>query len=134
MAVTITTAATSTAPYPFQQILQPCLAWARVAIDERLNGLLLNWYDAELAHRIVAHRDSIAGLVEGAPIVTISLGATPCLPTVAHEGEGICRFRGRAWDRVCAAVGDHPASQAWGSAPDSRHGPTLSITIRAFET
>jgi alkylated DNA repair dioxygenase AlkB len=56
-------------------ILEPYLAWARATLNARLNGLLLNWYDARLAHRIGAHRDSTAGLVEGSAIVTISLGA-----------------------------------------------------------
>jgi alkylated DNA repair dioxygenase AlkB len=60
---------------PVPPILAPFLAWAQAAIDPRLNGFLLNWYDAGLSHRIGAHRDSTAGLVEGAPIVTISLGA-----------------------------------------------------------
>ena len=61
---------------PIPAILEPLLDWARTVCDARLNGLLLNWYDAERAHRIGAHRDSIVGLVEGSPIVTISLGAT----------------------------------------------------------
>jgi alkylated DNA repair dioxygenase AlkB len=61
---------------PLPPILEPCLAWACQQFDARLNGLLLNWYDADLKHYIGPHRDSIAGLVEGSPIVTISLGAT----------------------------------------------------------
>jgi alkylated DNA repair dioxygenase AlkB len=61
---------------PVPSILAPYMTWARAAIEARLNGYLLNWYDAGLTHRIGAHRDSTTGLVEGAPIVTISLGAT----------------------------------------------------------
>jgi alkylated DNA repair dioxygenase AlkB len=60
---------------PIPPLLEPYLAWAREQLDARLNGLLLNWYDADLRHYIGPHRDSVAGLVEGAPIVTISLGA-----------------------------------------------------------
>jgi alkylated DNA repair dioxygenase AlkB len=60
---------------PVPPILAPYRTWAQADIDARLNGYLLNWYDAGLSHRIGAHRDSTAGLVEGAPIVTISLGA-----------------------------------------------------------
>jgi len=58
------------------ELLVPFLTWARELFDARLNGLLLNWYDAERKHYIGAHRDSTVGLIEGTPIVTISLGAT----------------------------------------------------------
>jgi len=59
---------------PVPNILGPFLVWAREAVDARLNGLLLNWYEAERRHYIGAHRDSRHGLVTGTPIVTISLG------------------------------------------------------------
>jgi hypothetical protein len=36
--------------------LEAFLAWSRTAIDPRLNGLLLNWYDARLGHYIGPHR------------------------------------------------------------------------------
>lgn len=59
---------------PLPVVLAPFLGWVRQAIDIRLNGLLLNWYDATRRHYIGAHRDSRQGLVTGTPIVTISLG------------------------------------------------------------
>ena len=43
-------------------------------VDDRLNGLLLNWYDGRLGHYIGKHRDSRVNMIHGAPIVTISLG------------------------------------------------------------
>jgi hypothetical protein len=49
---------------PVAPLLEPYLAWARRRLDARLNGLLLNWYDAALGHYIGPHRDSIAGLIE----------------------------------------------------------------------
>ena len=61
---------------PVPPLLEGLLAWAREHIEPRLNGLLLNWYDAERKHYIGKHRDSIKGMVEDTPIVTISFGAT----------------------------------------------------------
>ena len=54
--------------------LAPLLAWLRHAVDARLNGVLVNWYDLSLDHYIGRHKDSPVGLVEGAPIVTVSYG------------------------------------------------------------
>ena len=55
-------------------LLEPLLAWAQAKLDPRLNGLVLNWYDAAHEHYIGPHRDKTGGLIAGAPIVTISLG------------------------------------------------------------
>lgn len=62
------------AALPVTDNLAPFLAWACQAIDPRLNGILLNWYEATRGHYIGKHRDSIKNMIEGAPIVTISLG------------------------------------------------------------
>jgi alkylated DNA repair dioxygenase AlkB len=59
---------------PIPSLLQPLLTWAREEIDERLNGLLLNWYDGVHGHYIGKHRDSIRDVAEGVPIVTASYG------------------------------------------------------------
>lgn len=59
---------------PIPELLTPLLVWARKEIDERLNGVLLNWYDADLGHYIGRHRDSIEDMLTGAPIVTFSFG------------------------------------------------------------
>lgn len=50
------------------------LEWSQMNIDNRLNGLLLNWYDGQKGHYIGAHRDDTRDLFEDSPIVTISLG------------------------------------------------------------
>jgi hypothetical protein len=44
-------------------ILEPLHHWARQAIDDRLNGLLLNWYDGALGHYIGPHHDSTKKMV-----------------------------------------------------------------------
>ena len=113
-------------------ILAPYLAWVREAFDKRLNGLLLNWYDAALSHRIGPHRDSIIGLVEGSPIVTISLGATRVFRLSPAKGKGFVDFKAKhgsvfvmPWEtnrRVKHAV-PHRAADA---------GRRISITARAF--
>lgn len=48
--------------------------WCREAIDTRVNGALLNWYDASLGHYMGLHHDKSSALVAGSPIITISFG------------------------------------------------------------
>lgn len=59
---------------PIPQQLQLFLAWGQKNVDERLNGLLLNWYDGHKNHYIGAHRDDTRDLYSDSPVVTISLG------------------------------------------------------------
>jgi alkylated DNA repair dioxygenase AlkB len=121
--------------FPVPPVLEPFLRWSRVNIDDRLNGILLNWYDGALDHYIGAHRDSIKNMVPGCPIVTISVGE-----------ERI--FRIRRWPaRVKAEPVDFSARHGtvfvmpWETnqaftheVPSStRHkGRRISITLRAF--
>ena len=118
---------------PVPAILQPFLAWGREQFDGRLNGLLLNWYDAELAHRIGEHRDSIAGLVEGAPIGTISLGATRVFRLWPAKAKGFVDFEAAhgtvfvlPWETNLHVK--HGVPHRAGDA-----GRRISITVRAFE-
>jgi alkylated DNA repair dioxygenase AlkB len=116
---------------PVPAIIEPYLAWAQAELDAHLNGFLLNWYDAGLSHRIGAHRDSIAGLVEGAPIVTISLGATRTFRLSARE-KGFVDF-----EASHGSVFVLP----WETNRNVKHGVPhraadtgrrISITLRAF--
>ncbi|TCI92182.1 alpha-ketoglutarate-dependent dioxygenase AlkB [Tenacibaculum sp. M341] len=59
---------------PIPEIFKKFLKWSRENIDDKLNGLLVNWYDGKKNHYIGPHRDDIRDLSEGTPIVTISLG------------------------------------------------------------
>ena len=59
---------------PIPDLIAPLLAWSQAHVDERLNGILVNWYDGALGHKIGAHRDDEKELLAGAPIVTISFG------------------------------------------------------------
>jgi alkylated DNA repair dioxygenase AlkB len=119
---------------PVPTDLEPFHDWSRRTIDERLNGLLLNWYDGKLGHYIGPHHDSTKNMVDGAPIVTVSLGETrtfrlthPRLKTrsdfIAEDGS--------------VFVMPFDTNLAWKhSVPKSakRLGRRISITFRAFRT
>lgn len=60
---------------PLPEALRPFSDWAQ-GVYAKFNGVLLNWYDADLGNYIGAHRDSTVGLVHMSPILTASLGAT----------------------------------------------------------
>jgi alkylated DNA repair dioxygenase AlkB len=77
---------------PLPSVLEPFLAWCQSHIDSRLNGLLLNWYDAARGHYIGKHRDSPKNMVVGCPIVTISLGATRTFRVRPWKGTGYQDF------------------------------------------
>lgn len=72
---------------PTPDTLQPFLSWCRTNIDPRLSALLLNWYDARFKHYIGKHRDSPVGMIEGTPIVTISLGEARIFRLRPHSGK-----------------------------------------------
>ena len=73
---------------PLPDVMRPILEWAREQIDDRLNGVLMNWYDARQGHYIGAHRDSTIGLVPRTPIVTISFGEERVFRMRPHKGKG----------------------------------------------
>lgn len=116
---------------PLTEEMQPFLRWAQQR-DERLNGLLFNWYDGQQGHYIGAHRDSEIGRVEGTDIVTLSFGETRTFRMRPWKGKGyvdipvphgsvvvIPWLTNRAWTH------EVPASKA-------AVGRRISITVRAF--
>ena len=117
---------------PIPAILEAYLAWAQEQFDVRLNGLLLNWYDAGQKHYIGQHRDSTVGLVEGTPIVTISLGATRTF-RLRPKGKGFVDFEAAhgsvfvlPWETNLNVKHEVPHR----ARDTSRR---ISITARAFE-
>ncbi len=60
---------------PVPQLLLPLWNWIQQAVDPRLNGLLLNWYEGATADYIGAHHDKTKGIVAGSSIVTVSFSA-----------------------------------------------------------
>lgn len=116
---------------PVPDALQPYLAWARTAIDSRLNGLLLNWY-ADGEDYIGPHSDDTRDLQSDSPIVTIALGAERVFRLHPRGG-------GRRVDLLLAS--GRAVILSWGtnrafkhSVPRSRRvaDRRMSITLRAF--
>ena len=117
---------------PTPPSLQPFLEWSHSAIDSRLNGILVNWYDGALGHYIGRHRDSTANMVDGAPIVTISLGQERVFRLRPWKGEG-CRDFAAADGTVF--IMPYDTNLAWTHEITRRardQGQRISITLRAF--
>jgi alkylated DNA repair dioxygenase AlkB len=117
---------------PVPPLLAPLLDWARDAVDERLNGVLVNWYNGALRHYIGRHRDSTVNMVEGAPIVTISFGEERCFRLRPWRGSGVVDFAARDG---AVFVMSYETNRAWThEVPHSakRTGRRISVTLRAF--
>lgn len=122
----------SNAALPIPDLLIPYRDWAKAAIDPRLNGLLLNWYDGKLGHYIGKHRDIITGLIAGSPIVTISLGEERVFRLRPWRGQGwvdIPMSNGTVvimpWATNAAWTHEVPRSTRY-------QGRRISVTVRAF--
>jgi alkylated DNA repair dioxygenase AlkB len=118
---------------PIPSLLQPFVNWTMAAIDDRLNGVLLNWYEGSLGHYIGRHRDSMTNMVDGAPIVTISLGLERIFRLRPWKGKG-----SRDFPAVHGTVFIMPyeTNQHWTHEVPHRtrdQGRRISITLRAFE-
>jgi alkylated DNA repair dioxygenase AlkB len=121
------------AALPVPHELDPFQDWARRAIDDRLHGLLVNWYDGDLGHCIGPHRDSVKERVRGAPIVTISLGEQRVF-RLTHPGRRLtCDFRAKAGTVFVMPYGTKLTGKH--AVPRSaRHGGRrISLTLRALQ-
>ena len=117
---------------PLPDMLTPLLSWSKMKVDGRLNGVLVNWYDGSLGHKMGAHRDDEKELVAGAPIITISFGEARTFR--------LRRWKGR--DRHDIEVADNSVlvlPYATNIAfthevPASKQGigRRISVTLRAF--
>lgn len=120
---------------PVPQLLAGLLHWTKREIDERLNGLLLNWFEGS-GDYIGPHNDSTKALVQGAPIVTVSFGETRLFRL--EQGTGPAR-RVHDFDAVAGTVFMLPfaTSLSWKHSVPKRaryRGRWISVTFRAFET
>jgi len=117
---------------PVLPVLVPILAWSHQAIDGRLNGLLINWYDGKLGHYIGRHRDSISNMVPGAPIVTVSLGESRTFRLRSRARKGFTDFP--ATDRTVFIMPFDTNLKWTHEVPTAakNHGRRISITLRAF--
>ncbi len=119
---------------PVPPVLLPLLDWARQAVDPRLNGLLLNWYEGP-GHYIGAHHDSTRGMAAGAPIVTISFGETRVFRLSRGSGDArrVRDFRAPAGS---VFILPRDTNEVWKHAvpKSARHrGRRISVTLRAFD-
>jgi alkylated DNA repair dioxygenase AlkB len=117
---------------PVPEIVRPLLDWAKNTIDDRLNGVLLNWYDGSLGHYIGKHRDSIQNLIPGSPIVTVSFGDERPFRLRPWKGTGFTDFAASngsvfilPWQTNLHFQHEVPASKSW-------KGKRISVTFRAF--
>ncbi len=118
---------------PIEPALTPFLHWANREIDARLDGLLLNWYDADLAHYIGKHRDSTTGMIEGAPIVTISLGEERVFRLRPWKAAG--GFTDFVARNGTVFLMPYATNLAWTHEVPHRardRGKRISVTLRAF--
>ena len=118
---------------PLSEDMEPFAEWAKAAVDERLNGLLFNWYEAQSGHYIGAHRDSRANMIEGCPIVTISLGEARVFRLRPWKARG---FVDVAVPSGSVLVLPYATNLAWThEVPHfARYcGRRISITLRGFE-
>lgn len=112
--------------------MRPFLEWAQATIDRRLNGILFNWYDGAHAHYIGKHRDSRIGMIDGAPIVTISLGEERTFRIRPWRGAGVNDFA--AGDGAVFILPYATNLAYTHEVPHAaRHrGRRISITLRGF--
>ena len=117
-------------PTPLPGLLAPLLAWARGAVDARLNGLLVNWYDGALEHRIAPHKDTPEGSVPGCPIVTVSFGATRAFQMIVRKRRVELEVRDGS-----VVVIPYETNLRFAHAVPHRAGDTgrrVSVTLRGF--
>lgn len=117
---------------PIPPSLEPLHAWAREAIDPRLNGLLLNWYDPAHAQYIGNHRDSTVDMIEGAPIVTVSYGGERAFRLRPWKGEGFRDFAARDGTVFVLPYETNLAYTHEVPHNASSTGRRISVTLRAF--
>lgn len=117
---------------PVPPILYPLLEWAKENIDERLNGILVNWYDGTLKHYIGRHRDSVKNMILGTHIVTVSFGEERIFRLRQLHEKGRMEFLVRDGD---VFIMPYETNLAW--AHEVPHfsrfsGRRISVTLRGF--
>ncbi len=117
---------------PVLPVLQPYLDWVQTNVNNQLNGILLNWYDASLGHYIGKHRDSTVNMIPNTPIVTISFGEERIFRLRPWKQDGYEDFvatHGRVfvmpWETNLAWTHEVPARKPYNQR-------RISLTFRAF--
>ena len=118
---------------PVPELLAPYLEWSKKAIDERLNGLFVNWYDGSLGHYIGPHRDDDKRLITGTPIVTISFGERRVLRFRPFRGEGFVDFPAVDGGVFVIPLATNRRWKHEVPKTAKARGRRVSVTIRAFD-
>ena len=118
---------------PIPHSLALLLAWSKVEVDERLNGVLVNWYDGSLGHRIGPHRDAEKELVVGAPIITISFGETRTFRLRRCKGRETHDIEVADNSVLVLPYATNIAFTHEVPASTQRTGRRISVTLRAFD-
>lgn len=117
---------------PLPPLLEPLLAWTRLHLDARINGVLANWYDAALGHDIGAHRDHVSGLVPGVPIAGVSFGATRVMRFRPYRGRGFLDVPVTHGSVVVIPFATNARWTHEVPLRKSESGRRISLTLRAF--
>ncbi len=115
---------------PLPTLLTPFLEWSKNAIDSRLNGVLVNWYEGSQKHYIGKHQDSTIGIIYGTPIVTISLGETRTFRLRSKSD-----YKDFLADNRSTFIMPYQTNKYWThEVPHFQkyQGRRISITLRAF--
>ena len=94
--------------------------------------MLINWYDGSKGHYIGPHRDSPEGLLEDAPIVTISFGEERIFRLRPYGGKG--KIDIPVVDGTVLVI-PYGTNRTWThEVPKSAKGDgkRMSVTLRAF--
>lgn len=118
---------------PVPDRLSPLLSWSKNTVDERLNGVLVNWYDGSLGHKIGAHRDDEKELVPGAPIITISFGETRTFRLRRWKGRDLYDIEVADNSVLVLPYATNIAFTHEVPASKQRMGRRISVTLRAFD-
>jgi len=119
---------------PLPHALAHLLAWSKIEVDERLNGVLVNWYDGSLGHKIGAHRDAEKELVAGAPIITISFGESRTFRLRRWKGRDIHDIEVTDNSVLILPYATNVAFTHEVPATKQRTGRRISVTLRAFDS
>jgi alkylated DNA repair dioxygenase AlkB len=121
------------AALPVPPLLEPLRAWAREAIHDRLDALLVNWYDGDLGHYIGPHHDTTKQMVPDAPIVTVSLGEERVFRLTHPETKERRDFPARDGTVFILPYATNLAWKHQVPRSAKRRGRRISVTLRAFE-
>lgn len=117
---------------PLSSIDKTYLEWCKENIDERLNGLLINWYEGKAKHYMGKHRDAPKGLIQGSPIVTISHGEERIFRMRPFKGKGYIDFKVKNGDVLILPWATNQKFTHEVPHFKTYKGRRISVTLRAF--